>query len=40
VRTVIRDVLEHRGTTLDDDAVVTCLDIHPSTPPAEPLPRA
>lgn len=39
VRTVIRDVLEHRGTTLDDDAVVTCLDIHPSTPPAEPLPR-
>ncbi|GAA3521399.1 PP2C family protein-serine/threonine phosphatase [Actinocatenispora rupis] len=32
VRTVIRDSVTHHGSALDDDAVVTCLDVHPTTP--------
>jgi hypothetical protein len=29
VRTIIRDVLDYHGSGLDDDAVVTCLDLLP-----------
>ncbi|BCJ34009.1 phosphatase [Actinocatenispora thailandica] len=30
VRTIIRDVLDYRGSPLDDDAVVACLDLLPA----------